>query len=390
MRILFLSFNQTNKGTYWRAYHLGRQLVKMGHSVTLVSTSRDRRVGFAVSQLDGIRLVESPDFFSGAFRRSGWDPWNTLNRILWLRNQPFDIIHSFESRPTVIFPALVLKRKLGVPLLLDWCDWFGRGGSVEERSNPWVRAILRAPETYFEEHFRNRADGATVICTTLRDKALQLGVPSNRIRLLPNGADTEFLFPMPQSQARRQAGLDGQALVIGYLGSIFPRDASLMAKAFDLVHQRYPQALLAIIGGCQIDIRKLVQVPASVVQTGPLDRQRLLEYLAACDLFWLPMNDTNANRGRLPMKLTDYMAVGRPVVATAVGDLPELFSSAERFGSLSEPAPEAFAQATIQLIQDPLSLEAFGQNARQNAETRFQWSKIALDLLGFYSALVQD
>ena len=389
MRILFLVSNLTNQGTYWRAFHLGRQLVKAGHELTLVATSHELRKGLRESEVDGVRLVEAPDLFAGALRRSGLDAWNTLNRIVWLRKQSFDLMHAFESRPTVIFPALYLKkRQPEIPLIMDWCDWFGRGGSVEERPNRLVRAALRPVETYFEEHFRRRADGTTVICSALGERAQQLGVKPDTIQLIRNGADTESFTPGAALAARQELNLEAQADWIGYVGTIFQRDALLMAKAFDRVLELNPKARLLITGYCPTDLRKLVQQPQAVMQTGAVEQARLLQYLAACDLFWLPLNDTQANRGRFPMKLTDYMAVGRPIVATAVGDIPAVFAG-QAIGALSAAEPEAFAQATVRILNDPAAKAQLGQNARKAAEEHFQWATISNELDRFYQKILE-
>ena len=130
MRILFITLNIVQQGTYWRTYHLGKQLVKRGHQVTLLATGKTNRVKFNVTQAEGMELVESPDLWQGIFR-SGYDPWNTLRRLLWLRGRKYDLVHGFEARPTVIYPARVAASSNQAPLVLDWADWFGRGGSVE-------------------------------------------------------------------------------------------------------------------------------------------------------------------------------------------------------------------------------------------------------------------
>jgi glycosyltransferase involved in cell wall biosynthesis len=385
VKILMLVFNQANQGTYWRAYHLGRYLARKGHSLTLMATARQGRSGMRVSRQQGMTLVQSPDLFSGALR-SGWDPWNTLNRINWLRGQSFDLIHAFESRPTVIFPALSLKKRLKIPLVLDWADWFGRGGSVEERPNPLVRAALRPVETYFEEHYRTRAEGTTVICSLLREKALQLGVSAGSVLLLPNGADTDRFSQMEISTARKAMDIDPEARVIGYVGTIFKRDAALMAAAFDRVSEKFENLRLIIAGYCPFDLRPLVQRPESVIQTGYLDDRDLNATLAASDLFWLPLSDSNANRGRFPLKFTDYLASGRPIVATQVGDVAGIMAE-ERVGLTSTPEAEAFAQQTMRLLDDPGLRKELGLGARHLAETRFNWDTITERLLAFYRSL---
>lgn len=382
MKVLLLVFNRTGQGTYWRAYHLGRHLARRGHAVTLLSTSPSRRLGFTVTEQDGLSLVQSPDLLSGPLR-SGWDPWNTLRRIAWLRGRRFDIVHAFESRPTVIYPALAAA-KSGAALVMDWCDWFGRGGSVEERPSALQRLLLRPVETYFEEHFRLRAAAATVICTPLRDRALALGVPPESVLLLPNGSDTGRLSPLPIAGARRQVGLPEQAFILGYVGAIFRGDAALMAQAFDILYGQIPHLRLLIAGYCPFDVRSLSAHPEAVIQTGPLDESRLNAYLAASDLFWLPLRDTLANRGRFPLKLTDYMAVGRPVVATAVGDVAPLLEQ-EPAGLLSPPEPEAFARQTLRLHRDPALRAQMGARARLLAETRFSWERLAAGLEAHYT-----
>ena len=382
MKILHLVFSQTGKGSYWRAFHFGRELAVRGHDVTLMSTSPDRRYGVQVRILEGMTHVETPDLFNGPLR-SGWDPWNTLRRMLWLRNRPFDLIYAIEARPAVIYPALLLRRTRKIPLVLGWSDWFGRGGSVEERPNPIVRGLLRGIETFHEEHFRTMADGTTAICTTLRDKALALGVPADTIRLIPDGCDPAMLGRQDVAQARTSSGLPADAFVIGYVGTIFHGDAKLMAAAFDLVKAEIPSALLLVAGYCPVDMRRLARHPEAVVQTGPVAQERLVSCLASCDLFWLPLRNTNANRGRWPHKLNDYMSMGRPTVATAVGDVTALFKE-EEIGLLSPDRARPFAERTIELARNRDMRRRMGERAREVARTRFSWPRLTDELEDLY------
>ncbi len=388
MNVLMLVLNIVHQATYRRAYQLASHLTHRGHTVTLVATSPDRQTGIRADNHGNLILVESPDLLKGSLR-SGWDPWNTLNRILWLSNQPsFDVIHGFESRPTVIYPARFAARRSNAPLIIDWSDWFGKGGSVEERPNPLIRTVLRPVETYFEEHFRPRANGNTAICTTLLEKARALSADPNHLLLLPNGSDTDRLKPLPLSEARRLAGLPQEAFIIGYVGSIFGRDAQLMAQAFDLVSAQIPQARLLVAGRCRLDISRLVRHPDRVIQTGALEEQALNPNLASSDIFWLPLSDTNANKGRFPLKLTDYLAVGRPIVASAVGDVTQVLEQ-DPVGLLSHPAPQPFAEQTLHLYQDPDMRAEMGRHARTLAETKFHWSHLSRKLETFYTRIVQ-
>ena len=384
-----LCYNTTSKGgTYWRALQLARGLAKRGHVVTAMFTSRDKHVRFTTrpDAQDGVVLVESPDLTRGSLR-SGWDPFNTLARLRWGHDQRFDLVHAFEARPIVIYPALAWRRR-GAKLVLDWCDWFGKGGSVEERPNPAIRTVLRPVETYFEEHFRTRADGTTVINSLLRERVMRLGVKPETIFALPNGCDVETLRPLPQAEARRRLGWPLDVPIVGYIGALFQRDAALMAKAFDHLKQQEPRARL-LLAGCNIRVDQLVAAPQDLIHTGQLAYDQLNPYLSACDVCWLPLCNSGANRGRFPFKLSDYMAVGKPVVATAVGDVVDLVQRG-KFGVLCQDTPQDLAEKVMLLLRDPERCELLGQRGREMAEREFRWEQIADRLGEFYQCVLQS
>ena len=97
----------------------------------------------------------------------------------------------------------------------------------------------------------------------------------------------------------------------------------------------------------------------------------------------LPLKDTISNRGRWPSKVNDYLAAGRPIVASAVGDIQELFSQ-HRIGIAIKDTPEAFSDVINELLSDAFRLDEFGKNARHVAETKFAWPILAQQLETHY------
>jgi glycosyltransferase involved in cell wall biosynthesis len=382
--LLMIVFNQTGKGTYWRAFHLARILAERQHTVTLLSTSKHARRKVAYQEIDGIHLVETPDALMGSLR-SGYDPWNMIKRLSWLRGRRFDIVHAFETRPVVIYPALQVRNK-GAALVLDWADWFGRGGSVEERENPFVRSALRFVETYYEEHYRNHALGTTVINHFLKNRAINLGVKPETILLLRNGSDTRSAL-IERYEARKLVGVQVDGPLIGFVGGTYPSDARLMAQAFNRVLEKYPSARLILIGYFNREIESLLSNPASALRTGPLTSQQVHLYLSSCDLCWLPLSDTGANLGRWPFKLNDYMTAGRATIASNVGDLKEVIPT-YKLGVVTKPDPTSFASGTVQLLDSPELANSLGITAREAAEQHFEWKIITQDLEDFYLGLL--
>ena len=384
INLLILISNRVGKGTYWRSAVFARELVKLGYNVTLMTISPSRKSGFSKKVLDGITIVESPDLMPG----SGYDPWDMICRIWWLKDHTYDLIHAFECRPVVIGPALHLKRKLNIPLVLDWCDWFGRGGSVEERTNPFIRGILRPVETFFEQNFRTHADGTTVINSLLRKKAIELGVPEESILCLPNGVDIVKSTLVDMTQLRLKLGLPAGVPILGYTGAMFHSDGMLMAESFERVYKACPEARLLLIGYTNIDIEKWMSDAASaVIRTGPLTYTEMVKYVAACNIGWLALKDTGANRGRFPFKIFDFMSASRPLLSTNVGDFGALINDRDA-GLVTRDDPEDIARLTVQLIKDEGLQENLGLRGRELVEAEFAAPVVTKTLHHFYRRIL--
>jgi glycosyltransferase involved in cell wall biosynthesis len=381
---LMIILNQVGKGTWQRASYFSRTLAERGYQVTLMAMSPQSRLRLHERDMDGVQLVETPDLLPGSLR-SGWDLWDAFRRVRWLKGRSFDIVHAIEARPVVLLPALAAQKR-GAKLVMDWCDWFGRGGSVEERSNWLLRSVLRPVETYFEEHFRPRADGTLVINSFLHDRAIELGVKPESITVIRNGSDTS-VPTWDRLTARRAVGLPVDAPLIGYVGGIYPSDARLMAAAFNRVRRAIPDARLVLVGYFNRQIEPLLDHPEAVIRTGWVTGEEMFQYLAACALCWLPMCDSGTNRGRWPGKLNDYMAVGRPTVATAVGDQAEMIPHYQ-LGLVARDDPGDLAARTVELLTDRERCEEIGRAARRAAEGVFSWEKMTDRLEVFYEQVL--
>lgn len=387
MRILMLVYNVVGKGTYWRALFLARGLAQRGHTVNILVTSRSNLKWItAYSDTErGVSIIETPDLLRGSLR-SGWDIWNVLSRIIWSQWQEFDVIHAFETRPVVIFPALYWKYYRKKKLVLDWCDWFGKGGAVEERENKVYRFILRIIESFFEEKFRKYANTSTVINSVLYRKLVSLGIASKSILLLPNGCNIETIYPIPMQKARQSVNLPEDDLIIGYIGSAFPRDAYLMAQSFNMLLKSGLNVRLLLIGYFNINIEKWINDPNKVIRTGKIPFNKINQYLSSCNIGWLILNNTGANRGRSPLKLSDYMSAGLPIVATNVGDILSPFYK-KQIGLIVTDKFEDIAEKTAWLFDKPDKMKQMRENARFQAVNQ-TWDTISSHLEKFYGKTI--
>jgi glycosyltransferase involved in cell wall biosynthesis len=383
LRILFIVHNPTRKGgAYYRGINLGAPLARLGHEVTLMAIHPNNRLRIVERELDGVRLMESPDLLWGV-GRTGWDPWDTLRRTLWIRGRSFDVIHTVDTRPAVAIPAICGRKASGAVWIADWTDWWGRGGATTERDG-WLMSTLIGPlEQFFEEKPRPHADATVVISGVLGRRAESLGIPSSNILYLPPGADPAAIRSTPIRVAREKCGLDAGTRLIGYLGNIYQRDADLLFEA--LRRMRTADSRLLMVGdpGCRVPdpIRSRVSI------TGRLPYEVMLDYLSACDVLALPLSDTIANRGRWPSKVNEYVSVGRPTVACEVGDVAGFLRDND-IGLLVKPDAAQFADRLDELLSDPARANAMGDRAREVARSTYSQGAIAGKLEKFYRRVI--
>jgi glycosyltransferase involved in cell wall biosynthesis len=383
LKVLFIVHNQTRKGgAYYRGLNMAQPLVRRGHDVTLMCIHPTERMRIHERKLDGVNLVETPDLLWGS-GRTGWDPWNTIRRTMWIRRRKFDVIHTVDTRPAVSLPAILARKASGAVWVADWTDWWGRGGATSERDGVLVRSLIGPLEQLFEEKPRPYADGTIVISRALGKRAEGLGIDGKQILYLPPGADPAAIREVDCETARTKCGLDQSYRYVGYLGNIYQRDADLLFETLARLRTRHVKLLMVGDPGCRVP----QSVQASVAITGRVPFEQMLDHLAACDVLALPLSDTIANRGRWPSKINEYVAVGRPTVACNVGDVAGLLRD-NGIGLLVRPEPEEFAARIDELLADPAMAESMGTKAREIAQTTYSQESMADKLESFYSMTI--
>lgn len=377
MKILMINHHRAFR-SHLRAGNLAERLVQRGHQVTLMCIADNRRLGICEYFKNGVRWVETPDLLPGKLR-SGWDPWCALNRWLWLRkNFDFDLVHAFETRPATIHPLQLILRKKKIPLVIDWIDWWGRGGLVVEHRPRWYQILFGGLETFYEEHFRTMADTTTVICHALGERASGLGVPQKTIFRVPIGSSTDVFSVEDSKKYREQFGISKESFVLIFSALDAALDAELVFRAVAVLQDKHPEVLLLMTGNQQERLTRLAaqcDISARFRHLGFVPDEAFPAALSCADVFLLPLQDKVANRGRWPCKIGDYLACGRPVVSNPTGEMKILLSE-EKIGLLANESPEGFAQAIELLIENPSLRAELGAEARHIAETRLHWNGI--------------
>ena len=376
MKILYLNHNYRYLGTYERAFHMARMMARRGHQVTLMTVSHQHRWKPIWSITHGVRIAEMPNW-GQIYSSEGYSPLDNLLRCLHALTHRYDIIHMFDHKPNASFAGLV-GRLGGAKLIADWADWWGGPGGINDVPKRRVPAVGRFEE-WWEVKTKLMADGVVTISTVLRQRALDIGVPPDRVVHIPNGCAIDLIRPIPIAEARQRLNVPRERRIVGFLG-MGQGDMEIVMPAL----QKLPGVWFMVIG--PRNPRVLAQAQSFSIadrlwQTDFVPDEELPWYLACADVMCLPLSDRAANRGRLPGKLMYYLAAGRPVVASPVGDVQTIVET-HRVGLLARD--EEFADALHRLLNDNALREELGRNARHTAETVFNWEHLVNELEAFY------
>jgi glycosyltransferase involved in cell wall biosynthesis len=280
-----------------------------------------------------------------------------------------DVIYASKVRPTSYGLGLLARRRRPRPLLLDIDDW---ELGFFYRSRPW-RRIGRAlnvgnpnglPWTWLMERLVRRADGVTVASRFLESRFG--GV------LVPHVRDTEAWDPVryDAAAARQQLGA-GDRPVVMFLGT--PRAYKGLDDLVDAVGRLPRDVLLAIVGVRPGSADAARWARHSFVRlVGEIPFDDVPRFLVAADVVAIPQRATSDTVGQVPAKLFDAMALGRPVVSTAVSMIPEVLDGC---GLVIPPGdPAGLATALGRLLGDRAMAEAMGRKARARCEERYSFA----------------
>jgi len=384
MKILLLNHNLVERSTFYRAFYFGRELADCGHEVTLATVSRQNVLRPVVALREGVRVIETPDW-GVSLARTGWDPWDTAWRVARFLGERPDLVHGFDCRPVVLGPSLALKALAHTPWISDWADWWGRGGAISLRKS-WIGRVAFAPfETFLEERFRHFADQITVTSRALAERALGLGIARERIHFIPSGANVRTISVLDKRSCRAELRLPSDVPIACFVGFV-QYDLGLAVRAFAVARRSLPDALLLLVGPRNREAERLIAklgLSGAVHSTGTLPFARVPVAMGASDVLLLPYSNTLTSRARDPIKLGDYLAAGRAVLANPVGDLVEVFQ-ADDVGVLAPDDAEGYGTALAGLLKDLKKTAWLGRTARQVAEQKYAWKQVAEKLIAVY------
>lgn len=380
MRILYLNYlhdiHGASFGSAIKPRRILEEMSKMGHDI---------HVEWMAEEMHGERIRDYVQGrksklreFAGFFLR---EPKSLYHNWAYFQKEN-ELVETF--RPELIvgrleyatFSFVKTAKKYNLPLI------------VEVDAPPFYEAkhfhpkCLRNPWLAFgiEKYVTRRADYSIMQSRQLYEYYLNHAkLDPEKTTWTSNGADIEKFAPTPKNpKTMKKYELNGKS-VIGFIGSLGTwHGLDNLLHMIESVVQSNAQAVFMIVGAGGTDeirfreILKNKNLMQNVILTGHIDYDKVPEYLDLMDVVLAPYPAFDFFYFS-PIKLFEYMAAGKPVLLTKVGQLAEIIKDREN-GVFCDPKdPADVAQKINHLLENPELRKHIGKKARETIEKEYTW-----------------
>ncbi len=305
-----------------------------------------------------------------------------------LANQPMlDAMRRRRPRIDVVYERAALwsfagrqfAREAGIAYCLEV------NAPLTEQQQAYRTLDLAETARAIETHVLTSADRVLVTTAALREHLHQLGVGRRTVRVLPCGVASERIAALPRPPRA------GDHFTLGFLGTLKPwHGVELLLDAFARLHATSPAYRLLVVGdgplaGTVREFCAARDLTNAVTLTGAVAHDKVPALLAQMDVGLAPYPELPAFYFS-PLKVWEYAAAGVPIVASASGEIPQLFQHRE--AALLHPPGRVgkIVRHVERLRADPGLAARLSRRARAVAR-QHTWDRLAARLLTIIDAI---
>jgi glycosyltransferase involved in cell wall biosynthesis len=268
--------------------------------------------------------------------------------------------------------AVLAGRAFRVPVCLEVNAPLAKERSIE----PDERLVFQKLASWMEGWICANATETIVVSTPLKDYLESIGVPRGKCIVMANGVDPERFSPRPRNEALlRDLGIPAGALVVGFTGILRPwHGLELLIDATASMVKRGRRIFLLIVGdgpyrsSLEGRIAEL-GISACVRITGRLPHEKVPEYVSLFDVAVSPRATFYAS----PMKVIEYMALGKPVVVPRTPNFLDIIDEGVNGVTFEDGSAAALEKTLADLSDSPGACKDLGAKSRRKVESRLNW-----------------
>jgi len=218
---------------------------------------------------------------------------------------------------------------------------------------------------------------AVVITEALKKKIIYRcsNLTSNKILLIPSGANTELFRPLKKMECRQILKLDLGKKYIYFAGTLLKHQGiNTLISAAPFVKDKFPECDFIITGEGPmkekwIQTAQRENLAKSFIFTGQVDYETMPFWIGASDICVAPFKYSAGLRS--PVKVFDYMACGRPVIASKLKGTTDIFQSSEAIKLVEPENAVALAKAVLELLENEQAAKMMGAKGRELVVSRY-------------------
>lgn len=352
-------------GTEFNAVRTAEQVDRSRYDISFIALS-DRGALAERVRAAGIPIHVFPlgGFFSLQMLRSA------RRLVRHLREQQVDVVHAHDIYSNIF--TVPCARLAGVPMVIASRRWWHAANRVI------YLTLNRA--TYHLAHrvlANSEAVGQLVV---------DEGMPASRVTVVPNFVE-EVAFESPPPDVlehwRKSYAVAPDDEVVGIIANLHAiKDHPTLLRAFVRIVTERPRARLVIAG----DGDDRAALEALAASLGIRDRVSFTGRVPQRpSMHWLFDVSVLSSRGEgFPNSIVEAMSAGRPVVATAVGGVPDVVVEGETGLLVPAGSPEPLGDAILALLRDPARRASMGAAGARRARARFHASAVVQQLQALY------
>jgi glycosyltransferase involved in cell wall biosynthesis len=359
-----------------RIFDLASNLKQLGHSVILFSP----KIGYPKTQTSA-KVIEVPFIDLPILRPLSFHMISSLMLIL-----------KIYKPPTCIY-----VRQMNSLLLLLIAKLFKVPSLYEIPNDPYLvyrekRKIRLFFERTMDKCSMMLTDRIVVLSEWTKGRLHQIGgIPLSKIIVLPSGTDTKLFRPLSKEECCNKLGFDASFLYVGFVGSFFSHQGidTLIDCAPNILDKFGKTRFLLVGDGPMMRIwkdeviRKRLQ--SVFIFAGLVPYRKVPEYIGVMDICVAPhREDTNQSS---PVKLFDYMACGRPIVASDIEAVREIVGDSGCALLTGPGDSHGLSVALISLIKKDSSRRRMSHIGRLSVTKYFDRKKITEDLVSYLREL---
>jgi glycosyltransferase involved in cell wall biosynthesis len=285
----------------------------------------------------------------------------------------FDVIDAHYVYPDG-FAAVLLGYWLGKPVVVS-----ARGSDINLfKDFPVIRRFLR--------YTMMQANGVITVSQALKNAACSLGVPAEKVTVIPNGVDALKFFPLPQREARKRLGLPNRRIILSVGRLCQNKGFDILIRAFKMLLDKCDESDLSLVligeGAFRKPLEEMIasaRLQDHIQLIGEVPHAELALWYSAADVFCLA-----SGREGWPNVLLESLACGTPVVATAVGGVPEIIRS-DAIGFLTERNEWDIAEKLTLALNKPWRSDTIIDYAQT-----YSWDQVALSVFEVFASVLPD